>query len=127
MRNCDKNEQLGLYKNGMAMVKSGVSIELMDAAVKNYAADEYVRSLPPHRRHHIRAFFKPQNITYWGNKGGRVMDRSLAALEVVTEQAIAAARLAGPAPEWQDPIPELREQFRRAAEEDEDDEPCTEL
>jgi hypothetical protein len=89
VRNHPKEEMLGIYRNIMSMVKKQkVTMTEMSAAVQNYAKDDWVKSVLPRRRLHIRTFFTPEKIKEWVEpQSRRPIDPALAALDRLAEAA----------------------------------------
>jgi hypothetical protein len=88
VRNHSKDEYIGLFRNIQAMMRRGrVTMNDVSAALQNYAADEYVRSLDQRLRKHIRVFFKEENILQWITpvpKSGKQPEASLSNVDRLT-------------------------------------------
>jgi hypothetical protein len=59
-------EMTGIYRNLQRLCnQKGVTLEMLQTAVENYAADPYVRASDPRARKNIRSFFTYDNVVMW--------------------------------------------------------------
>jgi hypothetical protein len=58
-------EMLGVIRNMRRLLAKGITFEMLDVAVRIYAADPFVQRSDPRRRKHIRSFFTEITIRQW--------------------------------------------------------------
>lgn len=110
----DKSEYVGIHKQTLLMMEKGITLSDVSLALQNYAASEYIQSLPPQRRQHIRRFFKPENIRTWATHPDVIQNKDHGLATLARLDAIAPAP--PPMPVWK----------VEPDEDEEDDPPCTE-
>jgi hypothetical protein len=85
-----KNEQVGIFRQIMLMVKKGtVTMSDISQAMQNYAADEWVKSCHQTQRHHIRKFMMAEKIQQWLQpKPSKPVDAALGRLEALAQSGL---------------------------------------
>lgn len=74
-------ETRGVIRQIQRLLKKGVTVEMIRAALQNYAADEWRKAQDPRYSKHIRSFFTQEFIQEWQAPRPRVNRLNKPALE----------------------------------------------
>jgi hypothetical protein len=103
----DKSEYVGIFRQILLMTQKGITLAMVSQAVQNYEKDDFTRACPQMRRHSIRKFMMPERIRQWATAANtKTSDKSLAALDRLTKEAIANQTEAPAIPVWKTETPE---------------------
>ena len=58
-------ESRGIFQQLQRLLKKGITPEMLQIAVENYANDPWVKSIDPRTRKNIRSFFAYENVLLW--------------------------------------------------------------